>query len=364
MMTSITPHRSGLPAYLALAYLLLIAYASLSPFVGWSEPAGLAFLDTVWPRYYTRFDLTLNFLAYLPLGFLLGLAALGRFGPIVAALLAALAATALSFTMELAQAYLPGRISSNADLLANALGGFAGAAMAARMGRWPLFAVHLAQLRRDWFVPGNRADLGLALLGLWFFTQINPSLPLAGTLEMMPVENYPLSRPGEFSLMAALSVTLNLTAVGLLLRRIARSAWLAVRVSALLIATASLIKLAAGWMLLKPEAALLWLSPEAMVGLVYGGFLLIFTLPAGARTVTGLCAITLVTAIATAQIQPQAASAATALRLFNWHYGQLLNYTGLARFVAGLWPLLALGYLYLIRKPSAAYNSSVRMEPE
>lgn len=351
MMTSITPHRSGLPAYLALAYLLLIAYASLSPFVGWTEPAELAFLDTAWPRYYTRFDLTLNFLAYLPLGFLLGLAALGRFGPVAAALLAALAATALSFTMELAQAYLPGRISSNADLLANALGGFAGAVMAARMGRWPLFAVHLAQLRRDWFVSGNWADLGLALLGLWFFTQINPSIPLAGALEMAPVADPLLSWPREFSLMAALSVALNLTAVGLLLRRIARSAWLAMRVSAFLIAAASLIKLAAGWLLLKPEAALLWFSPEALVGIAYGGFLLIFTLPANARTVTGLCATALVAAIATAQFQPQAASAATALGLFNWRYGQLLNYTGLARFVAGLWPFLALAYLYLSPSP-------------
>lgn len=350
MMTSITPHRSGLPAYLALAYLLLIAYASLSPFVGWSEPAaGLAFLDTAWPRYYTRFDLALNFLAYLPLGFLLGLAALGRFGPVAAALLAALAATALSFIMELAQAYLPGRISSNADLLANALGGFAGAVMAARMGRWPLFAVHLAQLRRDWFVPG--ADLGLALLGLWFFTQINPSLPLAGALETTPVADHPLLRSGEFSLMAALSVTLNLMAVGLLLRKITRSAWLAVLVSALLIAAASLIKLAAGWLLLKPEAVLLWLSPEALMGIAYGGFLLIFTLPASARTVTSLCAITLVAAIASAQFQPQAASAATALGLFNWRYGQLLNYTGLAKFVAGLWPFLALAYLYLLPSP-------------
>lgn len=348
-MTSITPHRSGLPAYLALAYLLLIAYASLSPFAGWREPSqgALHFLTAPWPRYYTRFDVIINILAYLPLGFFLGLFLLARWRAAATVGLTAAAGLVLSLVMELAQAYLPGRISSNVDLLSNSAGVVAGALVAARTGRRPLIAVHLAGLRRVWFLPGNRADLGLALLALWFFTQLDPSLSLGGTFEPNAPGGDPITRAGRHSLLQAVSVTLNLTAVGLLLRLLARSAWSAVLAMGALVAAAMLIKLGAGLLLLRPEAALAWLSPEALVGVGYGAFLLVFALPASARAATLLCALTLLAGIGVAQVQPQPASPAIALRLFSWHYGQLLNYTGLARFVAELWPFLALIYLYL-----------------
>ncbi|MBI2311470.1 MAG: VanZ family protein, partial [Betaproteobacteria bacterium] len=298
-MTSITPHRSGLPAYLALAYLLLIAYASLSPFGGWREPSqgALHFLTAPWPRYYTRFDVIINFLAYLPLGFFVGLFLLARRREAATVALTAAAGLLLSFAMELSQAYLPGRISSNVDLLSNSAGVVAGALVAARTGRRPLIAVHLAGLRRVWFVPGHRADLGLALLGVWFFSQLDPSLPLAGTFEWNAPGDDPITRAGRHSLLQALSVTLNLAAAGLLLRLIARSAWSAVLAMGVLVAAATLIKLGAGWLLLKPEAALAWLSSEALVGVGYGAFLLVFTLPASARAVTLLCVLTLLAGI-------------------------------------------------------------------
>ena len=65
-----------LPCYLALAYAGLIVYASLYPFSNWRDVGlpVLSFLDAAWPRYWTVFDLTVNVLVYLPLGFLLTLA--------------------------------------------------------------------------------------------------------------------------------------------------------------------------------------------------------------------------------------------------------------------------------------------------
>ncbi|MDE2584156.1 MAG: VanZ family protein, partial [Betaproteobacteria bacterium] len=65
-----------LARYLALAYTLLVIYASLHPFSGWRDLglSPLAFLEAGWPRYWTGFDLTVNILAYVPLGFLLALA--------------------------------------------------------------------------------------------------------------------------------------------------------------------------------------------------------------------------------------------------------------------------------------------------
>jgi VanZ family protein len=55
---------------------VLISYASLYPFANWRDLGvpPLAFVDAAWPRYWTVFDLAVNILAYLPLGFLLALA--------------------------------------------------------------------------------------------------------------------------------------------------------------------------------------------------------------------------------------------------------------------------------------------------
>jgi VanZ family protein len=72
-------HATGALAALALAYGLLIAYASLYPFDGWRNQ-GLepwAFLVAPWPKYWTWFDVVANALGYLPFGALVVLALLG-----------------------------------------------------------------------------------------------------------------------------------------------------------------------------------------------------------------------------------------------------------------------------------------------
>ena len=88
------PHGRGpilLSRYLALAWLGLVAYASLHPFAGWRDTgvSPLAFLEGGWPRYWTVFDLVANVAVYLPLGFFLTLALSrlpGRFTALVLAL--------------------------------------------------------------------------------------------------------------------------------------------------------------------------------------------------------------------------------------------------------------------------------------
>jgi hypothetical protein len=58
---------------LALATACLIVYASLYPFTGWRDQglSPFVFLTAAWPRYWTGFDVSTNFLGYAPLGFLL-----------------------------------------------------------------------------------------------------------------------------------------------------------------------------------------------------------------------------------------------------------------------------------------------------
>src|SRR3982074_1093436 len=65
---------------LAVAYLLVIGYASLQPFSGWGIPPEEIrhFLTAPWPRYITLEDVLINIGAYVPLGFLFARALLRR----------------------------------------------------------------------------------------------------------------------------------------------------------------------------------------------------------------------------------------------------------------------------------------------
>src|ERR1043166_3102736 len=170
---STTRANERLASYLALAYTLAIVYASLSPFSGWRDPGipAFAFLTSAWPRYLTRFDVVINFVAYLPLGFALFVAQPARERAYVSVILAALPCGALNLLMEAAQNYLPGRISSNLDLLNNSAGAITGAVLAARAGAAPWLARRAARLRTGWFLPGSYVDVGIALLAVWFFSQ-------------------------------------------------------------------------------------------------------------------------------------------------------------------------------------------------
>ena len=134
------PTRLRLLPYLFLAYTLLIAYASLSPFTGWRVPASdvLHFL-TVWPRYITRHDVFINILAYIPFGLLAALT-LYRWRKhdmaIVPIVIATAMGAALSLSMETMQVFIPGRVAELTDLLTNTAGSLVGAILARPCWLW------------------------------------------------------------------------------------------------------------------------------------------------------------------------------------------------------------------------------------
>lgn len=123
MSDSAVPATPRLPLYAAVAYGLLILYASLYPFNGWRDTGAplLAFLAAAWPHYFTGFDLVSNVVVYLPFGFFLAAVLQSRQPRWLAALLATLSAVLLSTAMETLQNYLPSRVPSNVDLACNAL---------------------------------------------------------------------------------------------------------------------------------------------------------------------------------------------------------------------------------------------------
>lgn len=171
---------------LALLYAALIAFASLFPFEGWRDQ-GLSLwtilVQPLPPQYWTGFDVGSNVVGYVPLGFLLALAAM-RSGAMRWALpLAWALGTLLSLTMEGLQLYLPRRVPSNLDLLLNSAGAALGGLLAwllHRLGgvqRWSDF-------RARWF--GVAGQGGVALLLLWPWALLFPAALPLGLGQMWP----------------------------------------------------------------------------------------------------------------------------------------------------------------------------------
>src|SRR5712691_5949060 len=120
---------STLARYLFVAYVPLVVYASLHPFSGWRD-RGLppfAFLTAPFSRPILVFDVVANIIGYMPLGFLAVLAVYPWLRRSYAFGFGLACSVILSFALESLQLYLPTRASSNLDLLANTVGGAAGA---------------------------------------------------------------------------------------------------------------------------------------------------------------------------------------------------------------------------------------------
>src|SRR5215813_2516772 len=107
--TPFSPHSVRIASILALAYLLVIVYASVQPLRGWRMPAPeiLAFLTAPWPRYITLEDILINIVAYVPLGFFLSISYGARYGVGLGVLAAAFVGAGLSLSMEAIQMFLP-----------------------------------------------------------------------------------------------------------------------------------------------------------------------------------------------------------------------------------------------------------------
>jgi VanZ family protein len=344
--------RSLLRRYLAAGYALFIAYASLSPFSGWQEQ-GLEFLDVLASplmQTYSPFDTAANFLAYLPFGLLLGLSLRPRLGAASSIVLATLGGLALSAAMEYAQMYLPPRTSSNLDVLTNGIGSLAGALLAAGIAPRAWFSSHLGHWRSRLLQEHHDTDFGLALVALWVFAQINPSLPMLGNVFITEAAHQPFAaaKPEPFNHMESAAVSLNLLMLGLLLLALLRERRHAVGTLLLVLCAVALGKFVAAAVLLKSWALLLWLNSEAMLG-IFAGVLLLVAASRMASTLRlwFMGGVTLAyVVLAHGMLDSGAPSAA--MRLYQWHYGHLLNYNGLSQTVALVFPLLLLGYLWRI----------------
>lgn len=341
---------SRLPQYLAVLYGLMIVYASLEPFSGWMAPlSGTPFFLLAPERArFIRYDVALNVVAYAPFGFFLGLigerrSAVGRF--IAAAAIGAL----LSLAMETAQMFLPTREADIPDFLSNTCGAALGALCALAFDRVPGLRARIRRWRQRVFLSDRSGELGLALLGIWLLAHMNPAIPLfAATFD----PSLELARDLPGTLLQAAQSAFNVIGVGLFLALLLRRRHDFGAAVVILIAVALVLKGAAATLLLKSAAWETWLQPGVSLGVAVGAVALLAAvwLPRPVRTM--LCAVALLSSLVAPLLAPDLWQVRAPLGLFDWRYGQLLNFNGLTHAVLIVWPLLGSVYLlWLAGKP-------------
>ncbi len=343
-----TLRASPLARYLLLAYALLVAYASLHPLSGWSARGvdPFAFMFAPLPRYVLRFDVFANIFGYAPLGFVAVLALYPHWRGGRAAAAASALAVALSFVLEALQSYLPIRTPSNLDFAANAAGGIAGALLAVRLTDFLLVRGGLQAARYRLFRPGGRVDLGLVLLGLWMFTQLDPQTLLFGGGDLRPLFQDAASElhPAEVFIRAeALVVGANAIAIGLLVALLASPSQRTRALFLALIAAALAIHAFAYAVFFGRQEAFNWLTPGAYLGLAAGVLVVlgVVTLPRPAQL--AMCALAIMAAAVIVNVAPENPYLADSLT--TWRQGYYAHFIGLTRFISSAWPFLALVYI-------------------
>lgn len=361
--------RAALAWILALAYTLLIVYASLQPFLGWRMPPAeiFNFVTAPWPPYVTLGDLLINTAAYVPLGFLLAVALKPGRSAARAVFAAAALAALLSLAMEAIQMFLPQRIASNVDLLTNGAGGLVGAMAAPLLSPSAFPGRRIAAWRQRLFIPGTVVDAGLVLSGLWLFTHLHPTAQFFGTGNLrntfdLPV--YMIHTPGRLISAEAVVVFLNLVGLGLLIAGLTRTAVKPLRVMATLIGAGLLIKIVAAIALFSAPGPLVWLTPGVALGLVAGALLLypLVRMPRTARTIIALfcfCA-----AVAVINFAPDNPYQTAPPKLVPGSATHLLRFSNIVRALSELWPFLVIGFLLIAARTDWTMRTDTRARPD
>ncbi len=344
---------------LALIYTGLVFYASLYPFSDWRSQGIVpwAFLGSSLPKYWTGFDVAINVIGYVPLGFLLVLSALrvgrNRFAVVTATVLAGL----LSFSMESLQSYLPARVPSNVDLGLNVLGAWLGAMLASvmeRLGgidRWSRF-------RSRWFAADARG--ALVLLAVWPLALLFPAAvpfglgqvqerleaalaevlldtPFLNWLPVRDIELQPLV-PGAELLCVLLGMLIPCLLGYCIIRLAIRRSLFVLLVFAVgVAATALSAALSYG-----PEHAWAWLSLPVKAGI--GTALLLGALLLWVPRRVSIALLLLALGLYLSLLNQAPASPYFAQTLSTWEQGRFIRFHGLAQWLGWLWPYATLLY--------------------
>lgn len=354
------PHRA-LREALSLALMATITVVSLYPLSGWRDTGAhpLAFLSAGLPRFWTWFDLLSNVLAYAVLGALLTLSL--RHRARAAAVLATTVAAILSLSLEAAQTYLPSRVPSVLDWLANTGGALMGAGLARLLP-------HRATLYRlggrarphepAWYEQGPAS--GWVLVLLWLASQSLPQRMLFATGRLGGVLNGlrpaawdgapPLPHAWGSPLLSGYGVGVEaavvvcaMLSVGSLILTLVHTTPARLRALAAVTITACALRSMATQKVYGSGAPLAWLTPGAQGGLVIGAVLL-YGLVSLSQTTRARCAVVATTVgAALLHLSPNDAYFQTTAADIQW--GPLRNLRGLLSMIAAAWPWLTMIWL-------------------
>ena len=344
------------PLMLSLVYACIIAYASLYSATAWQD-RGLdifAFLEGRWPRYWTWQDVWFNVIAYAPLGFLLTLSPAHRSWPWARILVPLAAGFLLSSSLEALQTLIPGRVSSSLDLALNSAGTLLGSLLALFSG--PSLLAFAGNLRRKMAVHRLSAETGIILLWLWLFAQISPETvffglgDLRGLLALPPA--LPFS-PEIYSQLESAVVTMQTLVVAFLVQAVLQRLglhWLTIAGSVLAILLLGVLtRISASWLLIgsmtldAETARWVALTPGGLQGLAIGLVLALPALLLPGRWQPPVAAMLLMAATVLVNLMPTNPYSISALTV--WRQGHFLNFNGLTRLIAALWPYLTLIFL-------------------
>ncbi|CAM3761054.1 VanZ family protein [Polynucleobacter antarcticus] len=330
---------------ISLGYGLLIVYVSLNPFDFnlQNGVAAWAWLFAPSPRFITLFDVSVNILAYIPLGFLLVFAAYPRWRHLVALAMALGLSAILAFSVESLQTWLPTRIPSLMDWWANVLGGLLGGLLAIPLGpKWLSGSVIRRQFDQ-WFGL-NWAACALFLLFPW--SQIYPQSSWLGT----GVWGHAIFAPVDWGTMVMNHVVQEsvITALcwlgaALLLSLGMRSKAPQWRILNSLLCLTLFTKVIFTTLQFGVEFSLLWLTAGAIWGMMLGSVLLWFALNRSAGTKFWIALISLISATVAINLLPDNPYFIMTLR--HWHQGRLLHFNELMQWVSVVWLPLALFWL-------------------
>jgi VanZ family protein len=361
-------HRTAaLMRALSLLFVGAVAFVTLYPLTDWRlrMPGAFSFLAAGLPRWWTWFDVLGNVLAYLVLALLIALGWTARWAPAMAVAVVALGCSLLSFGLEATQSYLPGRVPSLLDWLANSAGGFAGAWLGATLNRADTHPDRIAvPVHERWYEQGPPG--GWVLLLMWLSAQLVPQRLLFATGDLEPVlqrladallrsDAPDLSRATAWLwgdapsasygvAIEAAAVMCAVCVVGSLAFTLVQGSRRRVLLLVGIALTAFALRSIATRMVYGPAAPLAWLTPGAQGGLVVGAALLYGLETLGPRT-RAVCAMAL-SVVGTLLVSLAPADHYFETMVAGMRSGQLLNLHALLRTVSLVWPLLAIVWFW------------------
>ena len=357
-MSTDSRRRTRLPHVLAALYGLAIVYASLEPFHPWLTPPPNTpfFLFTTSVRM-PRVDVALNVLAYVPFGLFVALTQGGHAPARRIGWTIAVGAT-MSFAMESLQMYIPPRVASPLDLVANVAGAAIGAVVGTVLARNHAARETIYRARSRLFLPGHLGDVGLALMLLWLVAQTNPGMPLFSvTFDESPATIAAIAAPARDaappkdnadSVVQVAATAFQVLGVGLFAALLMRQRRGTGTIVAALILAALLTKSIAAAVMLKPMVWTGWVKPGTLVGIALGAVALRAALVLPRPAQVAACAIALLSSLGAPVLAPESLAARAPAGIFDWPFGQLMNYNGLTRAALLVWPVLTAAWLFAL----------------